>query len=512
MVYLITFYANVYYENIRMNQIEAVLLDKNVPTKRIDLRNDSLIGKDLLEDINIAKLVCISPAWINSSIDLGRRIKELYPKIIVTFEYPTQDDTYLEIINDNGFIDFISLGHAGYSIYEFLEGYDGRNEDELIKKSQHLISKKYQSDKSFRTCDINDIPWKKHNEGFIDKYLFTHLDTSIGCTADCSFCGSVREKWSGRSPEDIVQEIQRLESVYNIRAFNFTDKSIEDPVNRGGKKRFETLCDLLIETKRRYAFSAYIRAESFKDTPEDIALLMKARSAGFVEFVIGIEAGNEKDLCLYNKRATLKDNKEILSLLPKVKINPFYGFIMLNPYSTRETLKANYEFLTEYKCYIPGNYIFFLMLDRSVPILKKLDSDNLITRKGYHEVRYKAIDSFIEAILKYVNDTYLKTGLFDDIVKMQDQFRILDMMTVLIDNVEDLLLEYKLLKAELAQMLSEYYSTLYIKGDIDQMYKTFEWYYHILKNDYIFRFTKIILIFYKRYCRQYNFNKLAHIR
>ena len=505
MVYLITFYANVYYENIRMNQIEAILQDKNIPNKRFDMRSNTTVSDELIKEMENAELVCISPAWISSSIDLGRRIKEAHPKTLVIYEYPTENDAYREIINDYDFIDFIALGNAGLSIHEFLASYDGTNSDQLIRDSKYLISKKYQIGKEVRPRHIKDFPWKKHNEQFMHNYLFTHLDTTIGCAANCSFCGGVRDKWSGREPEEIVEEIQRLEAQYNIRAFNFTDKSIEDPIQRGGKDRFEKLCDLLIATGRKYAFSAYIRAESFKDNPKDRALLEKARRAGFVEFFVGVEAGNEEDLRLYNKRATVKDNKNILSLLPQYDINPYYGFIMLNPYSTPETLKANYQFLSEEKCYIPGNYIFYLFIDRSLPIVKKLIADGLISRTGYHMLKYRLVDPFAQAVYDHINDTYVKTDLFEDIIKIQDQIRVIDMMLNLVDNVEEMRLEYNLIKAEMAEMLSQYYHTLYIKQDIDQMYKSFDEYYNTLKSNYIAKLAKLVLKFYKGYCRQYNY-------
>ena len=293
----------------------------------------------------------------------------------------------------------------------------------------------------------------------MQNYLFTHIDTSIGCLASCSFCGHIREKWSGRSPDAIVAELIRLEKKYNVRAFNFTDKSFEDPVGRGGKERFERFCDLIIQSGRKYALTCYIRAESFQNTPKDICLLIKARQAGFVEFVIGIEAGNQSDLDLYNKRATLSDNYTILKLLKDVGINAFYGYIMLNPYSSEETISLNYSFLKEHKCSIPANYLSFLYLGPSVPLTQNLKKDGLLQENN--KVPYVINNETARTLYLLIMENFSKGDLYNDMIKVQDKIRILDMMIYLLDNASDLKHRYLSVQEKAAQSYISFFDEVY---------------------------------------------------
>lgn len=498
-VSIITFSANVYYENIRMNHIESILATNGIEVNQVNIPKDAVISEALLMDICASTLVCICPTWIKASSDLLQAIKIRNPNVIVVFEQPNLDDTYLSLFTLEYAPDFIVLGHGGYSILEFLKEFNGTNMLELVSQSPYIISKESQSEKRFRGCDINDIPWKRHDVKFMQKYLFTHIDTSIGCLASCSFCGHVREKWSGRSPEAIVSELVRLEHRYNVRAFNFTDKSFEDPVNKGGKERFEHFCDLLIRSGKKFALTCYIRAESFKNNIDDKRLLLKAKQAGFVEFVIGIEAGNQLDLDLYNKRATLLDNYNILNLLADVGINAFYGYIMLNPYSTKETIRLNYEFLKEHKCAIPANYISFLFLGPSVPLTQRIKQDGLLSNDPRRP--YVVRDETARNLYELIMDNFSNGELYNEMIKIQDKIRILDMMLFLLDDVIALKKKYRDVQEKAAMSYIAFFDEVYENWNFKNLENQ-----NVLKKilyDHIQNLDSIILVAFKRYYRKY---------
>lgn len=498
-VFIITFSANVYYENNRMNHIEAILADNGIEVRQINLSKETIVSEPLLDEICCSTLVCICPTWIKASADLHQLIKSKNPNTLVVYEQPNYDGVYPTLFCRDPAPDFIVLGHGGYTILEFLREYNGQNMTEIISKCPYIATKDNQTGKIFRSCDINDIPWKRHDVEFIKKYLFTHIDTSIGCLASCSFCGHVREKWSGRSPESIVAELIRLEEEYNVRAFNFTDKSFEDPVGMGGKERFEHFCDLIIQSGRKYALTCYIRAESFRNTPEDIRLLTKAKQAGFVEFIIGIEAGNQIDLELYNKRANLSDNNNILKLLDVVGINAFYGYILVNPYSTKETISLNYSFLKEHDCAIPANYLSFLFLGPSVPLTQKLKKDGLLN--GSNGIPYIIEDETARTLYELIINNYSKGSLYNDMIKIQDKIRILDMMIHLLDEASDLQTRYLEVQKNASSCYISFFDEVYEKWNFEKLKRQSE--FQNILYEHINNLDKIILAAFKRYFRQY---------
>ena len=85
-------------------------------------------------------------------------------------------------------------------------------------------------------------------------------------------------------------------------------------------------------------------------TQEDKELLKLMSKAGFASMFVGIEAANDKDLKIYNKKARTEDNYTIMRLLREADIYPVIGFINLNPYSTHQTVKINLDFLINQNC------------------------------------------------------------------------------------------------------------------------------------------------------------------
>ncbi len=68
--------------------------------------------------------------------------------------------------------------------------------------------------------------------------------------------------------------------------------------------------DLIIERKLKVSLHLFTRAELVVKEPD--SYFIKAAKAGVECFYIGIESGNDEDLKLYNKRATVSINKEAI--------------------------------------------------------------------------------------------------------------------------------------------------------------------------------------------------------
>ena len=86
-------------------------------------------------------------------------------------------------------------------------------------------------------------------------------------------------------------------------------------------------------------------------------MIDKLVRSGVYSVFIGIEAGNEADLKLYRKTATLTENALALRACKENEIFAETGFICINPYSTLDTLRQNVDFIhvtqlgADFKCF-----------------------------------------------------------------------------------------------------------------------------------------------------------------
>ena len=167
---------------------------------------------------------------------------------------------------------------------------------------------------------------------------------SRGCYGKCTFChinsffgnGSL-PAWRGRSPENIMLEIDGLIAAKKARDFYFTDPNFFGP-GANGQQRAVRLAAMLGE--RNISFGIEARANDIKDA--GIAALA---GAGLKHILIGLESGRDESLLRMKKMTTVAQNENALKILRKYGIEPNVGFIMFEPDSTLEDIKTNLRFL-----------------------------------------------------------------------------------------------------------------------------------------------------------------------
>ncbi len=162
---------------------------------------------------------------------------------------------------------------------------------------------------------------------------------SRGCYGQCTFChlSSFGGRWRGRSPENIAEEIDRIISESGARDFYFTDPNFFGP-GAAGQERALRLASLIGPKNIRFGIEA--RANDIRD--ETIGALAKA---GLRQILIGLESGRDEALKRMGKMTTVSEGEEAIRILRRYGIEPNIGFIMFEPASTLEDIRANFEFL-----------------------------------------------------------------------------------------------------------------------------------------------------------------------
>lgn len=346
-------------------------------------------------------------------IPIINKIKKINPDAIV-FVGSKYATTYYEDILENAEfqdVDFVVLGDGEYSILNLVQCIeDGEDINEFVKNHPNIAAKAYVTDKVPAALDINMLPypdrtWLKEN-----KYIGAYICDCHGCTGKCSFCAfaNYHRKWNGRSASDLYDEILEVHNECHINYFIFTGGSFEDP-GELGKKKIEELCNLLSEIPNKFTFKYFLRADTFKETEKDIRLLNLMKKSGFNVPLVGIESGNDEDLKLYNKKATVKDNLLTLKLLNDADIyTGGFGFIMFNPYSDFNRLKANYEFLSQNGASYIRMYTSKLFLNKNTSIYHKISADGLLDNNEvfYKDtgLSYRFVNKDVSELWEFIND------------------------------------------------------------------------------------------------------------
>lgn len=412
---------------------------------------------------------------------VSRKLKQVKPDAIIGMSGRFATEAYNPILEECKELDFVLLGYPEYPFLEVIRGLNkGYPIEKIIEESKNIVGQSVQEGKEFCNTDINLLPWADRSYLRFEHGMTAYLCGSHGCMGNCSFCriSNHYQKWTGRTPNDIVNEIIHIYETTGVRFFALKDCSLEDPGDIG-KERLKQLCLALLEYPVRFGFRGYVRAESFKNTPEDIELITLMRDAGFRVILIGIEAGNDEDLIYYNKRARIKDNEEALELFTRCGIDPIYGFIMMNPHSDASRMKANFEFLVKYKDFHFDDYINALRIFYNTPIFHQLKAEGLLEDsmdyKEYYDYKFK--DPYTKEVFEFLREYFhsrkditVKDLDFWDFIHLYYRMKstVGDLGSIA-DQIEDL-------KIRLADRMAEYFEPLYMRYNIEeckQNYPTF---------------------------------------
>ncbi|WP_025680319.1 B12-binding domain-containing radical SAM protein [Paenibacillus massiliensis] len=405
----------------------------------------------------------------------AKRIKKLYPQALVCLGGKLASAVPSDILADCKEIDFIVLGYGEVPMLQVLQSLDHGTALEKVpsifipgkgailgqNKNMPVLSPNFRPRRDF-------LPIAFQHGNFTAR-----INGSYGCYGGCTFCSVnqytciTKKNWFGREAEDLFNEMVNLHEIYGVNSFYFNDASFEDPPGRAGKNRIEKLCNLILGSNSRFSIRCSMRSESFMEGDGDLLELMK--SSGFTQVFLGIEAGDDRDLKVYRKRARTADHDRALQLFRSKGIDIILGFIMLNPYSTIETMMENYNFLIKQSEYRLDPFIRKVDVYAGTSLEKKLRLDHLLTENfnyrrplEYHFVHTETAryDEFLEEIR---GDDAL--GAYDG--KLYHLTCVMNNLRALYGEVADSYFsEFMYIRQQLATLLSSYFAIVYVENDL----------------------------------------------
>jgi anaerobic magnesium-protoporphyrin IX monomethyl ester cyclase len=164
--------------------------------------------------------------------------------------------------------------------------------------------------------------------------------TSRGCPNNCIFCSNhivMGKQWRGRSPENVIAELEQIVHDYGIKQVDFEDDNMT--FNR---KRMAAICDLMVE--RGLDLEWYtpngVRADSL-----DAELLAKMRRSGCQRIYVAPESGVQRVVDgIIKKNQSLQKVEQAIVDAHKVgiKVSTFWiiGFIG----ETKQDMQATIDY------------------------------------------------------------------------------------------------------------------------------------------------------------------------
>ena len=172
---------------------------------------------------------------------------------------------------------------------------------------------------------------------------WTTMLTSRGCPYHCVFCSVhtvMGRKWRGRSPENVVDEIEQLVHTYRIKQIDFGDDNMTLD-----RRRMETICNLIV--KKGLDIEWYtpngVRADTLDEN-----LLRKMRTSGCKKIRVAPESGVQRVVDkIIKKNLNLKEVERAVILSKKVgiKVGCFFviGLIGETKEEIEETINYAYK-------------------------------------------------------------------------------------------------------------------------------------------------------------------------
>jgi radical SAM superfamily enzyme YgiQ (UPF0313 family) len=232
---------------------------------------------------------------------------------------------------------------------------------------------------------------------------------SRGCPWNCSFC-SIRpfyEDQGGalrrlRRPARVVDEMADLFEGRGVSTFLFQD---DDFLAFGPRARdwAIAIADLIVE--RGYAGRMTFKMSCRSDEVEE-ETLRRLMAGGLTHVYMGVESGDEMGLTNMNKMLTPETHLRAGRILKSLGLSFDFGFMLMDPSSTFESIRNNIRFLEEFVGDGWSVAPFCRMLPYAgTPVRRELEASGRLLGTSF-EPDYKFLDPRLDLFYDWMLETF----------------------------------------------------------------------------------------------------------
>ena len=260
-------------------------------------------------------------------------------------------------------------------------------------------------------ADLDELPWPDRSSIAYERHPFPTASVlgSRGCPWNCSFC-SIRpfyENQGGklrrlRSPERIVDEMIDLVERRSVHTFLFQD---DDFLATGRRARdwAVAIADLIVQRGYggRLAFKVSCRSDEI-----EAECLRRLMAGGLTHVYMGVESGDEIGLSNMNKMIKPETHFRAGRLLRSLGLSFDFGFMLMDPWSTFESIRNNIAFLEEFVGDGWSVAPFCRMLPYAgTPVRRRLEADGRLLGTPF-EPDYRFLDPRLDLFYDWMLATF----------------------------------------------------------------------------------------------------------
>jgi anaerobic magnesium-protoporphyrin IX monomethyl ester cyclase len=308
--------------------------------------------------------------WAKTAFEIASAVKDVN-KNIVTILDGLHPSARPEKCLDKSDIDFVVIGEPEITVFELVEALEKQIKNFTEIKGIGFMKKGIPFFTLPRPVieNLDSLPFPTRNLLPMKQYFaavkenplrgevskpWTLLVTSRGCPYSCVFCTHHvvwGRKWRGRSPENVVNELEQVISAYGIKQVDFLDDNMTLD-----KKRMEKICDLIIERGLKFEWFTPngVRADTL-----DEKLLRKMKRSGCKKIRVAPESGVQRVVNeVIGKNLDLKSVERAVALCKKVGIKVGCFFVIGLIGETKDDIKETINFAYKLRQLGAESFIF----------------------------------------------------------------------------------------------------------------------------------------------------------
>lgn len=386
---------------------DAIKIDKRVRFGLCDGKIAEIIKKEKPKIIGITSMYSV---YYRDVIEIADTIKKIDSDINIVIGGNHASSYWRYVLKNKG-IDFVVIGEGEETFLELSRKLLNRESIECVcgiayREGNGTIVR---TNSRGLIKDLDEIPFPAFDLIDYRRYLgegnpyskcppSAGIVTSRGCPGNCVFC-TVKavwgRTWRGRSPKNVVAEIEFLQQRYNVKEFAFLDDSASVYC-----KRWHGICDEIIKRRLNIKWTTPNGIAHWTLTKETLNKMYKS---GCYRITFGIESGNPQTRKFLGKPYSLKQAEELIQYANRIGMWTICTNIIGFPYENLNSINQTIDFAK--KCGTDFASFYLLIPQPTSEVYQYFKKEGLLNFDSFFES-----DGFDEEGFEKINYILNETG------------------------------------------------------------------------------------------------------